>query len=324
MKKISFGLTLLSFCHIVLGTEYPLTVDNCGVSQVFEKAPESIVTMGQAGTEFLYALNQSDKVKGTSVWFTELDEKFKAVNSKIERLADNGPSFEAVIKKRPEMVVVQFPYYVGEKGTVGTREQFSTLGIHSYLLPSSCLDKTDALDSNKFSPDVIYFELRQLAAILNVEAQGEALVAELQQKEQSAKEKAKHLSNKQKSVLFWFSSAKENSDAWVAGKRGVPQYLADTLGLDNIITVDDEWPAVSWEAIAKENPSIIVVAKMNRRRNEMDDYHKKIEFLKNDPVTSQIDAVKNNQIIVIDSQAMDPTLHIFSGLENLVDRLLKE
>ncbi len=37
-------------------TAYPLTVDNCGKPQVFAQAPQRVVTIGQAGTEMLYAL----------------------------------------------------------------------------------------------------------------------------------------------------------------------------------------------------------------------------------------------------------------------------
>jgi iron complex transport system substrate-binding protein len=72
---------------------------------------------------------------------------------------------------------------------------------------------------------------------------------------------------------------------------------------------------VGWETIAKANPTIIVIAKMDRRHYPADDYQRKLEFLKADPVASQMDAVKNNRIVVMDAHAMDATVRTISGIE---------
>ena len=45
---------------------HPVKIDNCGVTLQFEQAPKSAVTIGQAGTEMLYALGVGDKVVGTA------------------------------------------------------------------------------------------------------------------------------------------------------------------------------------------------------------------------------------------------------------------
>ena len=50
-----------------------------------------------------------------------------------------------------------------------------------------------------------------------------------------------------------------------------------------------------------------------------DDVEKKIAFLRSDPVTSQMTAVKENRIVVMDAHAMDPTMGTFAGLEILAD-----
>jgi len=97
----------------------------------------------------------------------------------------------------------------------------------------------------------------------------------------------------------------------------------DALGLRNTIESDEEWPVVSWETIARANPSVIVLAKMDRRRFEADDYEKKIAFLKSDPVTSQMEAVRNNRIIVLDAHAMDPSIRNVDALETLAEGLPK-
>ncbi|MCF5542857.1 ABC transporter substrate-binding protein, partial [Pseudomonas syringae] len=87
----------------------------------------------------------------------------------------------------------------------------------------------------------------------------------------------------------------------------------------NIVQSDEEWPTVGWETIAKANPSILVIARMDRRRFPADDYLKKIEFLKSDPVTRNMDAVKHDRIVIIDAEGMQAGLRLFIGFEELAD-----
>lgn len=327
MKKIHFisAICLLTQ-SVAYATDYPLTIDNCGYEQTFSKEPESIVSIGQSATEILYELGQANKIKGTAVWFTKVNDKYADIDKSIERLAENTPSFEAVLSKHPDFVVSQYDYYIGKKGAVATREQFSEAGINTYLLPTDCMGKdnssgVDGTRARLFSPTVLYKTIEQLSQIVNAEAQGKELIEQLKNKEKLAKSKSKQYRGKDLSVVFWYSSPDDKSDAWVAGKYGVSGYLSNLLGLHNIIQSDEEWPYTSWETIAKANPTFIVVAKMDRRRHAMDDYEKKIAFLKNDPVTSQMDAVKNDRIIVMKSLSMDPTLYLFDGIDTLITNI---
>lgn len=66
---------------------------------------------------------------------------------------------------------------------------------------------------------------------------------------------------------------------------------------------------------------MIVIARMERRRFEADDVEKKLAFLKSDPVASQMDAVKNNRIVILDAHSMDPSIRNITALETLVGAL---
>ena len=55
------GLSLSGLAQAA-ATHYPLTIDNCGAVQTFAQAPQRAVTIGQAGTEMLYALGLGDKL----------------------------------------------------------------------------------------------------------------------------------------------------------------------------------------------------------------------------------------------------------------------
>ena len=176
-------------------TSYPLTIENCGVQVTFDAVPETAVTVGQAGTEVLYALGLGDKVAGTSVWFTEVLPEFAALNAGVERLADNDPSFESVVDKRPDIVVAQYEWHIGPQGIVATRDQFTDLGIPTYVLPADCWAKDNSTGSDgtrlaMFEMDSIYAGVTALAQIFDLSEKGEAPVADLKAREAAAIETA--------------------------------------------------------------------------------------------------------------------------------------
>lgn len=307
-------------------THYPLTVDNCGTPLTFVQAPSKAVTIGQSTTEILYALGLGERLVGTSLWFNPVLPAYQSIDAKVPRLADNQPSFEAVINKRPDLVAVQFEWSVGPQGAVATREQFNDLHIPAYVMPTDCEGKDNLVGADgtrlrPFSVDTLYKTISQLAAIFDVSDRGTQLNAELAARLTAAQAKvaAKQLNNA--SVAFWFSSPDLASDPYMAGRKGVPDFMAKTLGLHNVVQSDEEWPTVGWESIAKANPTVLVIARMDRRRFPADDYLKKLEFLKNDPVARNMDAVKHGRIVILDAQSMEATVRMFDGIDGLADAI---
>ncbi|WP_406821680.1 ABC transporter substrate-binding protein [Pseudomonas sp. KnCO4] len=303
-------------------THYPLTIDNCGKPQTFAQAPERAVTIGQASTEMLYALGLGDRLAGTSLWFNNVLPEYQAQDAKVPRLANNEPSFEAVVGKRPQLVAVQFEWMVGAQGAVATREQFDELQIPTYLLPSDCEGKDNLVGADgtrlqAFQVDSIYKSISQLAEIFDVQARGSVLNAELKGRLDSAKAQLVGKDLSTTSALFWFSSADLGIAPYVAGRQGVADFMLRTLGVRNVVTSTEEWPTVGWETLAKANPTWLIIARMDRRRYPADDYQKKLAFLRSDPVTRNMEAVKHNRIIVLDADAMQAGIRLFSGLQTL-------
>jgi iron complex transport system substrate-binding protein len=307
-------------------TTYPLTLTNCGVEVTFDKAPAATVSLGQAATEILYSLGLAPKVSGTAVWFSDVLPEFAEVNATVDRLADNDPSFESVVAKRPDLVIAQYEWHVGPQGIVATRAQFGDLGINTYILPTDCVGKDNSQggDGTRLAPfttETLYETIAEIAAIFDVEDRGTALVAELRAREARAREKVAALSIDDISAVFWFSSPELDLDPFVAGQKGAPGYIMRTLGLRDVVLSDEEWPTVGWETIARANPTVIVAAEMTRRRFEADDIAKKRAFLAADPVTRQMAAVKDDRIIVMTSEAMEPGIRVIGGIEEVADAL---
>ena len=303
-------------------TAYPLHLSNCGVDLTFEAAPQSVVSVGQAATEILYALDLGDRVLGTSVWFSSVLPQFEAVNAGVPRLADNDPSFESVVSLRPGLVAVQYEWHIGPQGIVATREQFADLGIPTYTLPSDCVGKDNSTGSDGtrldlYSMDSLYQGIEELAQIFDVPERGTAMVAALREREAAAIATAEALALEDASAVFWFSSAEMDIDPYVAGQGGAPAYMMQALGLRNVVESNEEWPVVAWETIARANPSVIVLARMDRRRFEADDIERKLEFLRTDPVASQMEAVREGRIVILDAHGMDPSIRNIDALETL-------
>jgi len=317
-----FAAGLASFAQYASATEYPLTLENCGRTLTFDQAPNRVVSLGQSSTELLYLLGLADRVVGTAVWLGPVQEQFRDVNATIPRLADNDPSFESVVGQKPDMVATQFQWHIGPNGKVGTIDQFAELSIPVYTAPADCVGKDnttggDGTRIDAFSMDQIYQGIADLSKIFDVEERGADLIADFKAREQAAREKVAAVNGKGISVLFWFSSAEIDVDPFVAGQKGAPAYVMSILGVENVIDSDDEWPTVGWETIARTNPDIIVIGKMDRRRFPADDWELKMQFLKSDPVTRQMNAVKSGNIVVMDAQSMNPTMRTIEGIETL-------
>ena len=307
-------------------TTYPLMIENCGQTITFDRAPATTVSLGQAATEILYSLGLGGKVAGTGVWFSEVLPEFVELNAKVERLADNDPSFESVVAKRPDLVTVQYEWHVGPQGIVATREQFHDLGIRTYVLPTDCVgkDNTKGGDGTRFeafTTETLYETIAELATIFDVQDAGATLVADLRAREAAAKERVAAMQIDDIAAVFWFSSPEIDLDPYVAGRKGAPGYIMRTLGVRNVVESDEEWPTVGWETIAKAEPTVIVAAEMTRRRFEADDIEKKRAFLASDPVASQMEAARLNRIVVMTSDAMEPSIRVISGIEQVADAL---
>lgn len=314
---------LLAFVQTAVAAPvFPLTVQNCGLKQTFTQPPERVVTVGQHETELLLALGLEKKISATSVWFGPLPDSQKGQGKALKKLADNSPSFEAVVAEKPDLVLAQYHWHIGPQGEVGTREQFTSLGIKTWISPADCTDKSvtdtsngDGARSTPFSMAEIQREVTDVAEIFGVPQQGKKLNQALEQRIVLAQKRVISGQKTPLKVVFWFSSSRLKGDPWVAGDYGAPGWIANTLGLKNIIESHDEWPAVTWEHIAQAQPDIIVIADMARRLYPADDVAVKEEFLRNDPVTKNIPAVKNGHIVVVPAMSLNPSLRNVDAVE---------
>lgn len=305
-------------------TDYPLTIDNCGHQLTIAARPDNVVSIGQATTEILYALDQADRMAGTSLWFNAVLPEYEDQNATVERISDNMPSFESVVNKRPGFVPTMFEWMIGEQGAVGTRQQFADLGIPAYVMPADCQGKDNLVgaDGTRLAPfdiQTLWDSIDQIAQVMDAKAAGDALIADLQAREVAVVARARDMDLPDASAAVWFSSADLELDPYMAGGMGIPAWMLDRVGLRNVVTSDEEWPTVGWETIARADPSVLIIARMDRRRFPADDVEEKLRFLTSDPVTSHMTAVRQNRIVILDAEAMHASIRLIDGLEVLAE-----
>ena len=329
LRPLRTALIALAAAHgagaaVAAETRYPLTLDNCGHPLTVAARPENVVSIGQSSTEILYALGQADRMAGTALWFNAVLPAFAAQNAEVTRISDNTPSFEAVVNKRPGFVPTMFEWMIGAQGAVGTREQFDDLGIPTYVMPTDCQGKDNLVgaDGTRLTPfdiGTLWDSIAEIAKVMDAQDAGTALIADLQAREAAVVARAQAMALPDASAAVWFSSADLELDPYMAGGMGVPAWMLARLGLRNVVTSDEEWPTVGWETIARADPSVLVIARMDRRRFPADDVAEKLRFLQSDPVARQMTAVREGRIVVMDAEAMHPGLRMIDGLEALAE-----
>lgn len=305
-------------------TTYPLTIENCGASVTFEAAPQNAVALGQNSAEILYLLGLEDRVAATAFWPNKVLPELAEANEKVELLTVEFPTLEGILAKEPDFVLAQLPILLGPDSRVAKREDYSNLDIPSYLSPSACTTQKDTGDAygsrdQLWNMELMYQEIDELSRIFDVADRGQQVIADFRAREAALREK--FAQNEDLTFLFWFSSPSPEDDAYLGGGNGPSGYIADILGGRNAIETEAEWPTVGWEGIMAADPTVFVVAQVDRNRWDLDTAENKRDFLTSDPTVSQMPAVAEGRIVVMPGASMNPSIQTLYGAEAIAQAL---
>ncbi|MBM7369488.1 ABC transporter substrate-binding protein [Gordonia hydrophobica] len=298
-----------------------MKINNCGREVTVDKPPQQAVSLNQASTEILLSLGLADRMVGTATWTDPVKPNLEDENRKVERLADNAPSLERVLEKEPDIVTASLNNTLGDGG-VTTPQRLEKLGVPSYVSPSECSKRdaksVDGARKSRLEIDTIYQEINELAKIFGTPAKGTELVESLRARMRKAADTAP---KNDTSVLFWFANSES---PYMAGCCGAPGIISRTLGLKNVFEDStEEWPQISWETVAARNPDVMIIGDLTRRSETAETATEKIKFLKSNPVTREMEAVKNDRFIALAGGAMNPSIRTADGTELIAARLQK-
>ncbi|MCM3586635.1 ABC transporter substrate-binding protein [Mesobacillus maritimus] len=212
-------------------TEAYSVVDDRGKEILFEKTPETVVSLQPSNTEILFEIGVGDKVIGV----TEFDN-FPEEVSEIEVVSDTVVfNAERIIELDPDVVIA---YTIGDENAITPLEE---AGIPVFVIESA-----SAFED-------VYSDIKQISKVMGVEETGEELVANIQSRIEDVKKTGEVIESAKK-VYLEISPAPE---IFTTGKNTFQQEILDHAGVENVFLDQEGWIKLSEEDVIKRNPEII-------------------------------------------------------------------
>ncbi len=267
-------------------TTYPVTVDNCGTEVTFTQAPTRVVTIKSSTTELLVALGLTDRIIGQAFPDGPMPTAVAGhpiTPVEIPVISDKVPGQEAVLDLEPDLVFAGWESNFGPEGA-GDRDTLHSLGVLSYVAPAAC--KEPGYKPEKLTFDNVFADISQAGEIFGVPDAAATLVAD------SRAILAGIAAPPVPLTALWWSSGVDIP--YVGAGTGAPQMIMETAGLVNVAAgVNDTWTQMSMEAIVDADPQVIVLVD-----SAWNTAAEKIRLLAANPVTAELDAVKNERYII--------------------------
>ncbi|MFG2366853.1 ABC transporter substrate-binding protein [Streptomyces mirabilis] len=285
---------------------YPVTLENCGVSEKFTKEPSRVVVMNGASVaevSTLLSLGVGDRIVANqqSYGMSEVAGRAKAIkalpNGDVKLNDAYDVPREAMIGLRPDLVLSTTSYGFDEKNGFATRDQLKQVGAGTYVSPQGC-DQ----DTSKMTIADSYTLLRDMGKVFNVGDRAEKLIAASEKN--IADVSAKVQGEKQPKVMILFSNmAMGGNDFSSVVAKGIYNDILAKAGGSNAFASASKtsFADLSKEKVAATDVDALVVIGYNDPNPAA--YAKKL--LKEFP---QWPAAKNNKYVALsDSMYLGPS-----------------
>lgn len=281
-RLLSLAALAISAGPAMAQTQYPLTLDNCGVEVSLPAAPARVVTIKSTATEMLLALGLGSRIVGVGFQDGPAPEPWTAAAAALPVLSDKLPAQEVVLEAEPDFIYGGWESNFAADGA-GERPTLAALGVATYVSPAACRSIKPA----KLSFDQVFAEIAEMGSIFDAKPAADALIAEQQAALAAVVPDARDL------TAVWYSSG--TKAPYIGAGSGAPQMMLEALGLDNIMAaVDEGWLSSSWEAVVDADPDVIVLVDATWNSAEQ-----KKTLLAENPITSQLDAVINQRYLIV-------------------------
>lgn len=285
----------LSGCGATVDDDGPkadtVTVNRCG-EKVEYTTPERAVVYEGGSADKMFSLGLVDHVHGyvlppanppveESPWADDY--------AKVEFLSDDLLNRELVVDAKSDFVVAGWNSgFSDERGI--TPEILDGLGIQSFMHAESCFNYPG--HSEKHTPfAALYTDLERLGQIFGVEDRAEDLVEDYKDRVQTVQEKAP---DGDPVPVFLYDSGEDKPST--AAAQVPPTEIIEHAGGENIFgDVQERWTEGSWEAVVEAKPEVIIILDYQDQPAQ-----EKIDFLKDNPTTAALPAVKNDEFFVLD------------------------
>ena len=312
-KMVLAGLvSALAFATAPAQADYPVTVQSCGQDLTFQAAPTRAVAHDMNISEMMFALDLQPSMvglTGITGWY-KMTPEFKQAMGDLPELAPKSPSMENLLNVSPDFLFAGW-YYGMKPGGEVTPESLAEYDVPVYVLSESCAHLNKELP--KASMDLLYQDIANLGKIFDREKEADALIAGYQKRIAMVTSKTASLTERAR--VFLFDSGEEKP--FTSGKFAMPSAIIEAAGGTNIMDdVEASWGRVSWESVVDRNPEFIVLVGY-----QDGSWKNRWQFLKDNPATAEIDAVKNDRFLVLNYTEITPGPNNIPAVEKLARAL---
>jgi len=281
-------------------------IDNCGTHVALGTSPERIVAIKSSAAELLLALGLEERMVAAAFLDGPLEPGTGDDGTGVALLSEGLPGQEAVLGLEPDAIFAGWESNLSADGA-GERDQLERLGIVTYVAPSAC--KGAEHQPSPMTFPLLMDHILEAGDVFGAAPQSQRLVAELEAQLSALEPDPRGL------TALWYSSGSDTP--YVGAGIGAPQMVMGAAGLTNIVgDVQDTWTSVSWEAVAAEDPDVIVL--VDAAWNTADD---KIAVLEDNPATAQLSAVRNGYYVVVPFASSEAGVRSVRAVAQIVDQL---
>ncbi|WP_405790949.1 ABC transporter substrate-binding protein [Streptomyces sp. NBC_00029] len=290
----------------------PAAFSSCGRQLSFDRPPERAVTLDQTSTETLLELGLQERMAGTANLKTKIPAQYQEAYAKVPVIAPKLATGEQLRSATPDFVIGgSTDLYT--KDRAGTREELAALGVPTFVSAVDCPQQNEA---GKSPFELLFSDYERLGRAFGSEERAGELAREQRAAVAKAGEnasKAVGQGGKRPTVVYLYSVF--NGMPYVAGRTGLPSEMSRIVGAQNAFDdVDEDWPEVSWEEVARRNPDFIVIGDLSERGRPGDSAAEKRDTMAADPVVSRLAAVRENRIVEVPGIELDPSVRSVHAL----------
>ncbi len=286
------------------GTQYPLTVQLCGQSWTYDRAPQRIVTTDTPMLDLALMLGVQDRVVGYFGTASHLDPSVQDKGQQLKRLGDNFPypTLEAVLAGQPDLVLSYG--YNPEAGF--TPERLKQEKIGNFTVAEGCdnFAGTSTVDS-------FYDDVRTLAKILNASDRAEELITGWKARVTAVRAAVPA----GRTVRVLNTGSGDPAEPFVSAKRAVAHDLIQIAGGTDVFgDTDEAYLSPTWEEVVSRDPQLIVESSGGGQKS-LDAVK---QYLATNPALSGMAAVVHGNFITMKYEQGVPGPQMFTGLELIV------
>lgn len=277
---------------------FPLTMTNCGVMTTYQRPPQRAVTLNQHVTEIMLALGLEKSMVATAYLDDRILPEYENAYKGIKVLAEEYPSYEALLSVEPDFVYGGFDSAFDEKEGRG-RAVLAKVGISSRVNGEEC-------PAGPVTVAQVEEEVRAVGRIFGVSDRAERQVVAMRGVLDGVKAK---IGRVEPVKVFVYDSG--DKTAFTAGGAGIGNEMIKLAGGTNLFgDLGKAWGNVSFEQVAERAPEMIVIYDYGDQSVEA-----KKKFLLGNPALKDVPAIKNQRFAVLPLSSAVLGVRVPSGVE---------